>query len=70
MGTTEFDLANGSVESARYVKIVDDGTGSPSEVNPGVRYRCSAEPCCWKRRTTTKHAQLNQNGPATGESKR
>jgi hypothetical protein len=36
MGTTEFDLADGSVESARYVKIVDDGSGSPSEVNPGA----------------------------------
>ncbi len=36
MGTTEFDLANGSVESARYVKIVDDGNGNPSELNPGV----------------------------------
>ena len=35
MGTSEFDLADGSVESARYVKIVDDGTGSPSEMNPG-----------------------------------
>jgi hypothetical protein len=36
MGTAEFDLADGSVESARYVKLVDDGTGSPSETNPGV----------------------------------
>ncbi|HIG99410.1 MAG TPA: hypothetical protein HA258_02405 [Thermoplasmata archaeon] len=36
MGTAEFDLANGSVESARYVKIVDDGNGNPSEVRPGV----------------------------------
>ena len=36
MGTAEFDLANGSVTSARYVKIVDDGNGSPSEQNPGV----------------------------------
>jgi hypothetical protein len=36
MGTTEFDLADGSVGSARYVKIVDDGNGSPSETNPGA----------------------------------
>lgn len=36
MGTSEFDLAAGSVESARYVKIVDDGTGNPSELNPAV----------------------------------
>jgi hypothetical protein len=36
MGTAEFDLATASVESARYVKIVDDGTGSASEMNPGV----------------------------------
>lgn len=36
MGTAEFDLADASVESARFVKIVDDGTGSPSETNPGV----------------------------------
>jgi hypothetical protein len=36
MGTAEFDLATGSVESARYVKIVDDGNGNPSEASPGV----------------------------------
>jgi len=36
MGTAEFDLADASVISARYVKIVDDGTGSASEMNPGV----------------------------------
>jgi hypothetical protein len=36
MGTAEFDLANGSVESARYVKIVDDGNGNPSEQNPAA----------------------------------
>jgi hypothetical protein len=35
MGTTEFDLATVSVESARYLKIVDDGNGNPNEVNPG-----------------------------------
>ncbi len=36
MGTAEFDLASGSVESARYIKIVDDGNGNPSELNPGA----------------------------------
>ncbi len=35
-GTAEFDLAAGSTESARYVKIVDDGNGNPSELNPAV----------------------------------
>jgi hypothetical protein len=36
MGTAEFDLANGSVESARFVRIVDDGNGNPSEQRPGT----------------------------------
>lgn len=36
MGTSQFDLANASVQSARYVKILDDGTGNPNELNPGV----------------------------------
>ena len=36
MGTAEFDLANGSVTSTRSVKIVDDGNGNPSEVNPSI----------------------------------
>lgn len=36
MGTAELDLADVSVESARYVKIVDDGNGNPSETNPGA----------------------------------
>jgi len=35
-GTAEFDLATASVDSARYVKIVDDGTGNAGEMNPGV----------------------------------
>ena len=35
MGTTEFDLANASMTSVQYLKIVDDGTGNPSEINPG-----------------------------------
>jgi hypothetical protein len=36
MGTSEFDLANASVESVQFVKIVDDGNGNPGETNPGV----------------------------------
>lgn len=36
MGTTEFDLADVSVELAQYIKIVDDNNGNPSEMNPGV----------------------------------
>jgi len=35
MGTTEFDLDDVSLESVRYLKIIDDGNGNPSEVNPG-----------------------------------
>jgi len=36
LGTAEFDLANVSVESAQFVKIVDDNDGSATEQNPGV----------------------------------
>ena len=36
MGTAEFDLASGAIESARYVRIVDDGDGNAYELNPGV----------------------------------
>lgn len=35
MGTTTFDLASASLPSVRYLKIVDDGDGSPYEQNPG-----------------------------------
>jgi len=35
-GTTEFDLANYFVESAQFIKIVDDNNGNPNEQNPGV----------------------------------
>ena len=35
-GTTEFDLADGSMETARYIEIQDDYDGSPYETNPGV----------------------------------
>jgi len=35
-GTAEFDLANFSVESAQFIKIVDDNNGNPTEQNPGV----------------------------------
>ncbi len=36
MGETSFDLNDASLSSARYVKIVDDGTGSPTESHPGA----------------------------------
>ena len=36
MGSAEFDLANISVESAQFIKIVDDNNGNPNELNPGV----------------------------------
>ena len=35
-GTGEFDLHDGSVTNARYVKILDDNNGNPSEQNPGA----------------------------------
>jgi hypothetical protein len=35
-GTAEFDLADALVNSARYIKIIDDGTGNAYELNPGV----------------------------------
>ena len=35
MGTTTFDLETVNLETARYIRIVDDGGGSPSETNPG-----------------------------------
>ena len=34
-GTTSFDLNNEDIDSARFIKIVDDGSGSPTEINPG-----------------------------------
>jgi hypothetical protein len=36
VGTSEFDLANVSVKSAQFVKIVDDNDGNAYEQNPGV----------------------------------
>lgn len=36
VGTAEFDLASGPIQSARYVRIVDDGDGNAYELNPGV----------------------------------
>jgi Carboxypeptidase regulatory-like domain len=35
MGTTTFDLANASIDTVQFLKIVDDGNGNPSETNPG-----------------------------------
>jgi len=36
IGTAEFDLADVSVESARFIKIVDDNNGNAYEQNPGA----------------------------------
>jgi len=36
MGTTSFDLQGSGLEKARFVKIVDDGSGSPTESHPGA----------------------------------
>lgn len=35
-GTTEFDLEDVSVDSAQFVKIIDDNDGDPYATNPGV----------------------------------
>jgi hypothetical protein len=35
-GTTQFDLNDASIDSAQFVKIVDDNDGDPYENNPGV----------------------------------
>jgi hypothetical protein len=35
-GTSEFDLNNYSVESVKYIKIIDDNDGNAQEQNPGV----------------------------------
>jgi parallel beta-helix repeat protein len=34
-GDTDFDLEDKDVDSARFIKIKDDGDGSPTETNPG-----------------------------------
>ncbi len=34
-GITNFDLEDKNVDSARFIKIKDDGDGSPTEMNPG-----------------------------------
>ncbi|MCK4366205.1 MAG: right-handed parallel beta-helix repeat-containing protein, partial [Thermoplasmatales archaeon] len=34
-GTSSFDLEDGSLENARFIKIQDDSSGSPYESNPG-----------------------------------
>jgi len=36
MGTTSFDLYGTGLQNARFVKIVDDGDGSPTESHPGA----------------------------------
>ena len=34
-GTTSFDLGEEDIDSARFIKIIDDGSGSATETNPG-----------------------------------
>ncbi len=58
MGTAEFDLANGSVTSARYVKIIDDGNGNPSETRPAADIDA-----------VENFAAANQNQPPTNPAR-
>jgi hypothetical protein len=34
-GTTSFDLENGSMTNARFIRILDDSSGNPYDTNPG-----------------------------------
>jgi hypothetical protein len=67
MGTAEFDLANGSVVSARYVKIVDDGNGNPSEQNPGVDID-AVENLAAANQNQPPNNPARPDGPTTGGS--
>jgi len=67
MGTAEFDFADGSVESARYVKIVDDGNGSPSENNPGVDID-AVQNLAAENENQPPNTPAQPDGPGTGES--
>jgi hypothetical protein len=67
MGTAEFDLADGSVESARYVKIMDDGSGNPSEGNPGVDID-AVQNLAAGSENQPPNTPTQPDGPGTGES--
>jgi hypothetical protein len=67
MGTAEFDLADGSIESAQYVKIVDDGSGNPSEANPGVDID-SVQNLAVEVGNQPPNTPAQPNGPGTGQS--
>ncbi|DAC72526.1 MAG TPA: hypothetical protein DSN98_04875 [Thermoplasmata archaeon] len=67
MGTSEFDLVDGSVESARYVKIIDDGTGSPSEMNPGCDID-AVQNLAAESANQPPNIPTQPNGPGSGQS--
>jgi len=66
-GTAEFDLANESVESARYVKIVDDGNGNPSETNPAADID-AVENLATANQNQPPNNPAQPDGPTTGGS--
>jgi hypothetical protein len=67
IGTAEFDFANASVEKARYVKIVDDGSGNPSEANPGVDID-AVQNLAAGSENQPPNTPAQPDGPGTGES--
>lgn len=67
MGTAEFDLADGSVELARYVKIIDDGNGNPSETNPGADID-AIQNLAAENANQPPNNPTEPNGPNTGVS--
>jgi hypothetical protein len=60
-GTAEFDLATASVDSAQYVKIVDDGTGSASE----MQFRTSLQQAQTIHQTTLFNPTVQRTGNPT-----
>ena len=65
MGTTEFDLGNVSLESVRYLKILDDGDGNPSEINPGCDID-AVENLAAANANLPPDIPATPNGPQTG----
>ncbi len=65
MGTAKFDLANGSIESARYVKIVDDGNGNPSEMYPAADID-AVENLATSNQNQAPNIPVRPDGPTTG----